>query len=135
MSSLFVLDCAYIYQPETNTHRCPAGEQLIWRYTTVENGLTLSRYWSSNCGACALKSVCTPSKQRRLDEMPDAMRVRRSIVEHVFGTIKHWMGRDDFLTRRRPKVATEMSLHVLAYNLKRAVAVLGTSALTAAIRG
>jgi transposase len=151
VSSLFVLDCAYIYQPETNTHRCPAGEQLIWRYTTVENGLTLSRYWSSNCGACALKAICTPSKQRRitrweheavidamqrrLDEMPDAMRVRRSIVEHVFGTIKHWMGRDDFLTRRRPKVATEMSLHVLAYNLKRAVAVLGTSALTAAIRG
>jgi transposase len=83
----------FIYQPESNTYRCPAGEQLIWRYTTVENGLTLSRYWSSNCGACALKSVCTPSKQRRLDEMPDAMRVRRSIVEHVFGTIKHWMGR------------------------------------------
>src|SRR5215467_6609832 len=87
----------FIYQPETDTYRCPAGEQLIWRFTTVENGLKLSRYWSSNCGTCAMKAKCTPSKQRRitrweheavievmqrrLDEMPNAMRVRRSIVE------------------------------------------------------
>jgi transposase len=141
----------FIYRSETDTYRCPAGEQLIWRYTTVENGLTLSRYWSSNCGACAMKAMCTPSKQRRitrweheaviegmqrrLDEMPNAMRVRRSIVEHVFGTIKDWMGRDHFRTRRLANVATEMSLHVLAYNLKRAVAVLGAPALMAAIRG
>src|ERR1700730_11145921 len=48
----------FIYQPESNTYRCPAGEQLIWRYTTVEQGLTLSRYWSSNCGACAMKAKC-----------------------------------------------------------------------------
>jgi transposase len=141
----------FIYQSDTDTYRCPAGEQLIWRFTTVENGLKLSRYWSSNCGTCAMKAKCTPSKQRRisrweheavieamqrrLDEMPNAMRVRRSIVEHVFGTIKDWMGRGHFLTRKLANVATEMSLHVLAYNLKRAVAVLGTSALMAAIRG
>jgi transposase len=141
----------FIYQPETDTYRCPAGEQLIWRYSTVEHGLTLSRYWSSNCGTCAMKAMCTPSKQRRitrweheavieamqrrLDEMPDAMRVRRSVVEHVFGTIKDWMGRDHFRTRRLPNVRTEMSLHVLAYNLKRAVAVLGTPALVTAMRG
>ena len=67
--------------------------------------------------------------------MPDAMRVRRSIVEHVFGTIKDWMGRAHFRTRKLANVTTEMSLHVLAYNLKRAVAVLGASALIAAIRG
>jgi hypothetical protein len=73
--------------------------------------------------------------QRRLDEMPNAMRVRRSIVEHVFGTIKDWMGRGHFLTRQLANVATEMTLHVLAYNVKRAVAVLGTPALMAAIRG
>ena len=73
--------------------------------------------------------------QRRLDEMPNAMRIRRSIVEHVFGTIKGWMGRAHFRTRRLANVATEMSLHVLAYHLKRAVAVLGTSALIAAMRG
>jgi hypothetical protein len=63
------------------------------------------------------------------------MRVRRSIVEHVFGTIKDWMGRTHFRTRKLANVATEMSLHVLAYNLKRAAAVLGTSALIAAMRG
>ena len=141
----------FIYQPETDTYRCPAGEQLIWRFTTVEHGLTLSRYWSSNCGACAMKTKCTPSKQRRitrweheavieamqrrLDEMPDAMRMRRSIVEHVFGTIKDWMGRDHFRTRRLANVGAEMSLHILAYNLKRAVAVLGTPALVTAMRG
>ena len=71
---------------------------------------------------------------RRLDEMPDAMRVRHSIVEHVFGTIKDRMGRDHFRTRRLVNLATEMSLHVLAYNLKRAVAVFGAPALVAAMR-
>jgi transposase len=141
----------FIYQPETDTYRCPAGEQLIWRYTNVEHGLTLNRYWSNNCGACAIKARCTPSRerritrweheavieamQRRLDEMPHAMRVRRSVVEHVFGTIKDWMGRGHFRTRRLVNVGTEMSLYVLAYNLKRAIAVLGVPALVAAIRG
>ena len=56
-------------------------------------------------------------------------------VEHVFGTIKDWMGRAHFRTRRPAKVATEMSLHILAYNLKRAIAVLGTPTLIAAMRG
>jgi len=73
--------------------------------------------------------------QARLDRMPDAMRTRRSLVEHPFGTIKGWMGRDHFRTRRLANVRTEMSLHVLAYNLKRAVAVLGTPALMTAMRG
>ena len=67
--------------------------------------------------------------------MPNAMRVRRSIVEHVFGTIKDWMARDHFRTRRLAKVATEMSLYVLAYKLKQAVAVLGIPVLIAAMRG
>lgn len=141
----------FVYHPATDTYRCPAGEQLIWRYSNVEHGLRLSRYWSSNCGACAMKAMCTPARerritrweheavieamQRRLDEMPDAMRLRRSLIEHVFGTIKDWMGRAHFRTRRLANVATEMSLHVLAYNLKRAVAVLGTPELVSAIRG
>jgi hypothetical protein len=73
--------------------------------------------------------------QARLDRMPDAMRTRRSLVEHPFGTINSWMGRDHFRTRRLANVRTEMSLHVLAYNLKRAVAVLGTPALMTAMRG
>jgi hypothetical protein len=99
-----------------------------------------------------MKAMCTPSKQRRitrweheavieamqrrLDEMRNAMRVRRSLVlvEHVFGTIKDWMGRDHFRTRRLAQVGTEMSLHILAYNLKQAIAVLGTPVLIAAMR-
>jgi hypothetical protein len=89
----------FIYQSATNTYRCPAGEQLIWRYTTVEKGLTLGRYWSSNCSTCAMKARCTPSKQRRitrweheavieamqrrLDKMPNAMRIRRSCLLQI----------------------------------------------------
>lgn len=67
--------------------------------------------------------------------MPNAMRIRRRTVEHVFGTIKDWMGRSHFKTRRLPNVGTEMSLHVLAYNMKRAIALLGTIRLMAAMRG
>ena len=71
--------------------------------------------------------------QRRLDEYPDAMRVRRQTVEHTFGTLKAWMGYTHFLTRTLPRVATEMSLQVLAYNMKRAINLLGTRALLQAI--
>ena len=63
--------------------------------------------------------------QQRLDQMPDAMAVRRRTVEHVFGTLKHWMGYTHFLTKRLPNVSTEMSLNVLAYNLKRVLCILG----------
>ena len=67
--------------------------------------------------------------QRRLDQRPDAMRVRRRTAEHPFGTIKAWMGATHFLTRTLKRVGTEMSLHVLAYNLKRVIAIVGAVAL------
>ena len=63
--------------------------------------------------------------QRRLDKQPQAMTIRRRTVEHVFGTLKHWMGSTHFLTRTLPNVGTEMSLHVLAYGLKRVTRILG----------
>ena len=63
--------------------------------------------------------------KRRLDKMPDTMTIRRRTVEHVFGTFKSWMGYTRFLTRRLDNVRTEVSLHVLAYNLRRLIAVLG----------
>jgi transposase len=72
--------------------------------------------------------------QARLERMPQAMRVRRRTVEHVFGTIKDWMGRSHFKTRTLKRVETEMSLHVLAYNMKRAIAVLGTKKLIGAMQ-
>jgi transposase len=141
----------FVYQPDSDTYRCPAGDTLIWRYRNVEHGMTLNRYWSSNCGACALKPNCTPAPERRvtrweheavmeamqarLDRMPGAMRIRRRTVEHVFGTLKDWMGRSHFKMRRLKNVATEASLHILAYNIKRAIALVGTTGLIAAMQG
>lgn len=56
----------FIYDAAKNEYRCPAGESLIWRYSSVEKGLKLHRYWSSRCQGCALKEHCTPSRQRRV---------------------------------------------------------------------
>ena len=139
----------FIYDTQKNEYRCPAGQRLIWRYTTIEDGLTLHRHWSSHCQTCPLKERCTPSKQRRitrwedeavldtmqsrLDRFPEAMRLRRQTVEHPFGTIKLWMGSAHFLMKTLKKVATEMSLHVLAYNLKRVMKILGIDALMQAM--
>ena len=72
--------------------------------------------------------------QERLDAQPETMRVRSQTVEHPFGTLKAWMGATHFLTRTLPRVRTEMSLHVLAYNLKRMLAILGAQPLLAALR-
>jgi hypothetical protein len=72
--------------------------------------------------------------QLRLDRRPEMMRVRRQTVEHPFGTIKSWMGWTHFLTKTLPRVRTEMSLHVLAYNLKRVMRILGIGEMLAAIR-
>lgn len=140
---------AFIYDAAKNEYIYPAGEALIWRFSSVEKGLTLHRYWSSNCQGCVLKSKCTPSKQRRvrrweheavLEEMqnrlsnaPDMMRVRKRTVEHPFGTLKQWMGATHFLTRKLNGVSAEMSLNVLAYNLKRVMKILGTSSLMKAL--
>lgn len=72
--------------------------------------------------------------QDRLDRMPTAMRVRRQTVEHTFGTLKAWMGATHFLTKTLPRVSTEMSLHVLAYNLKRVMKIIGIQPLMLAMR-
>ncbi len=139
----------FIYNTETNEYKCPAGQRLIWRFTSVEKGLKLHRYWSSNCQTCELKAQCTPSPQRRvrrwehesvlenmqqrLDQAPEMMRIRKQTVEHPFGTLKAWMGATHFLTKTLPRVSTEMSLHVLAYNMKRVIKILGSAALMEAI--
>jgi transposase len=140
----------FIYEQEKDEYRCPAGEQLIKRFTTLENGMTLHVYWSSACPKCPIKAQCTASPyrrvrrweheaiieamQERLDRNPDTMKLRRQTVEHPFGTLKAWMGATHFLTRTLPRVSTEMSLHVLAYNMKRVMKILGTGALMEAIR-
>lgn len=141
----------FVYKAEDDTYRCPAGETLTWRYTSVENGMNIQTYWTTKCADCPLKARCTTSKQSRrirrweheavidavqarLDRNPDAMRVRRATVEHPFGTLKAWMGATHFKMRTLDKVKTEMSLHVLAYNLKRLIRIMGPGPLMAAMR-
>jgi transposase len=141
----------FVYDAADDVYRCPAGERLTYRYTWEENGKMLRRYWTSTCGQCPLKAQCTPGRQRRisrweheavleavqarLDKNPDAMRVRRSTAEHPFGTIKGWMGWTHFLTMTLPRVATEMALNVLAYNMKRVMAIVGVRRLMEVVRG
>ena len=140
----------FVYNAENNEYRCPAGQSLIYRYTNDEAGLRTHAYWSSNCQQCAIKAQCTnlsyrrvrrwehegivDAMQRRLDREPDKMRVRRQTVEHPFGTIKFWMGAVHFLMKTLARVRTEMSLHVLAYNLKRVMRLLGIGATIAAMK-
>jgi transposase len=140
----------FVYLAEEDVYRCPAGERLKYYYTNVENGLNLRRYWTNACRTCALKSRCTTAVQRRitrwehehvleavqrrLDENPQAMRQRRETVEHPFGTIKARMGATHFLMKTLPRVAAEMALHVLAYNLTRVMNIIGPGRLIAAIR-
>ena len=140
----------FIYIVQDDEYQCPAGERAIHRYVTVERGLTLNTYWPSACPTCPIKQQCTTSNyrrirrwehedvlermQHRLDRKPDAMTLRRRTVEHVFGTLKYWMGSTHFLTRTLEHVSTEMSLHVLAYNLKRLISMLGIVGLMKGIR-
>ena len=72
--------------------------------------------------------------QKRLDLLPNAMGIRRRTVEHVFGTLKSWMGSTHFLTKTLKNVRTKMSLCVLAYNMKRMIQIMGIEPLIAAIR-
>jgi transposase len=139
----------FLYVPKLDAYRCPAGEYAIWRCKSVEHGMTIHRYWSSACPRCELRPKCTTSQERRisrweheqvldkmqarLDRDPSRMQLRRQTAEHPFGTIKSWMGATHFLSRTLPKVAAEMSLHVLAYNLKRVMRIMGNGPLIEAL--
>jgi transposase len=137
------------YQADDDEYECPAGQRLIYRFTRTEKGKQIRRYWSSACTTCPIKAKCTTGDYRRvsrwvhetvveraqarLDSAPDIMRVRRATVEHPFGTIKSWMGSTHFSMKTLSRVSTEMSLHVLAYNMKRAINLVGTRQLMATI--
>jgi len=140
----------FIYEPEHNQYRCPAGEAMKWRFTIEEKGKTMHKYWSSYCPKCAIKDQCTTNKWRRIDRWehediidameaelekePNKMGIRRQTVEHPYGTLKHWMGSTHFLTKKLKGVSTEMSLHVLAYNLKRVMNIIGIKPLMKAVQ-
>ena len=139
----------FVYLPEEDVYRCPAGEHLKYHFTATEHGQQLRRYWTNACRTCAIKDQCTTGNERRitrwehehvveavqkrLDANPQAMRQRRETVEHPFGTMKARMGATHFLTKTLPKVATEMALSVLAYNLTRVINIIGVKPLVAAM--
>ena len=138
-----------VYVAAGDVYICPARERLTYRFTGEEDGKMIRRYWTSSCKTCALKTKRTTDPERRiarweheavletvqarLDHHPETMAVRRSTAEHPFGTIKCWMGATHFLTKRLPKVATEMAFNVLAYNTKRVMAILGVAGLLEAL--
>ena len=141
----------FVYLTADETYRCPAGEILTYRFTTEDRGQKLRKYMTNACGMCALKAQCTKAKRRvitrweheeiielvqeRLDKNPDAMRTRRETVEHPFGTLKMRMGATHFLCKTLPKVATEMALCVLTYNLTRVINIVGVEKLLEAVQG
>lgn len=140
----------FIYQPEQDEYQCPAGERAIYRFSGEEKGKIIRRYWSSACVNCLMKPQCTTGKNRRIsrweheaildvvdariDLEPERMATRRNTVEHPFGTLKCWMGYTHFQTRTLERVSAEMSLHVLAYNLKRVMSIMGIGSLIEAIQ-
>ena len=140
----------FVYLPDENAYRCPAGEHLTWHCDTTEHGKMKHVYWTTACAECPLREKCTTGKERRikrwehegvvdeaqrsLDLDPEKMAVRRCTAEHPFGTLKSWMGATHFLTRTKERVSAEMSLHVLAYNMKRMIKIMGIGPLLEAIR-
>jgi hypothetical protein len=140
----------FIYIARDDEYQCPAGQRLRRHHSSVENGLRLDTYYTSACSKCSIKAQCTTGQERRvrrweheavletmqarLDRKPDAMKIRRRTIEHVFGTLKHWMGSAHFLMKTLAHVPTEISLHALAYNLKRVISVLGIAKTMKAMR-
>ena len=141
----------FIYLAQSNEYLCPAGERAPWRFRVVEHGMVFDKYWSSACPSCAMRPRCTTGDnrriarwehedvlermQRRINTWPDVAMIWRCTVEHPFGTLKAWMGATHFLTKTLPKVQTEMSLHVLAYNMKRMMNIMGIKRMIAAMTG
>jgi transposase len=140
----------FVYDADKDAYLCPAGERLTYHYTNEEAGKKLRNYWTNVCGDCPVKAKCTTGKERRirrwehegilervqkrLDDDPRKIPLRSTTVEHPFGTIKAWMGATHFKMKTMKHVATEMALHVLAYNMMRVMAILGVSTLVRAMR-
>ncbi len=140
----------FIYKSDIDEYECPAGEHVIYRFSTQEKGKTIRCYWSSTCVNCLMKPQCTTAKHRRIsrweheavldvvdartEREPERMAARRNTVEHPYGTIKLWMGYTHFQMRTLERVSAEMSLHVLAYNLKRVMNIMGIGTLIEVIQ-
>jgi len=140
----------FLYDRTRDVYRCPAGQTLTYRTTTVELGRTIKNYRTSACGRCALRPRCTRNQdgrkltrwvdehlledmEQRLQQQPERLSQRKVLAEHPFGTMKRAMDQGYFLLKGLTKVRGEFSLTVLAYNLKRVINLLGVPQLLAAV--
>ncbi|MBI2351816.1 MAG: IS1182 family transposase [Deltaproteobacteria bacterium] len=140
----------FVYDPKQDCYRCPAGERLRYHFDSEELGRKIRYYWTTACNTCEIKARCTRNKGFRritrwvhediLEQMEERvkanwelMKKRKQIVEHPFGTIKFWNDQRHFLMRRLEKVKAEFSLSTLAYNIKRAINLVGVAKLVAAV--
>jgi transposase len=140
----------FVYDGDRDAYRCPAGKWLTYHFTSELDGKMMRSYWTTACESCAIKHRCTTGKERRvrrwehedilervqkrLDDDPSKIPLRSKTVEHPFGTIKAWMGATHFKMKTLRHVATEMALHVLAYNMTRVIAIFGVRGLVQAMR-
>jgi transposase len=140
----------FVYEADADRYRCPAGERLEFRFESQKDGRKFRYYWTTACPSCALKSKCTTDPRfhrikrweheaileriaERVRYNPQIMKLRQQIVEHPFGTMKFWNDQRHFLLKGLEKVRGEFSLSTLAYDIKRAINVLGVKALIAAL--
>jgi transposase len=141
----------FIYEPDKDCYRCPAGKELSYRYQSLEQGRQMRTYQISGCKSCELRSGCSINKKgiraikrwvneaimeamaRRIAEHPEKVELRKCLVEHPFGTIKRAMNQGYFLMRGLSKVGAETSLTILAYNLKRVINILGVRKMMEAV--
>lgn len=148
MEGIFPLE-RFAYDAAQDEYECPAGQRL--RFRVLDQARQLRCYWTEACQSCPLKSQCTTGKGprkikrpvgqdaaermfKRVQQQPEFLKLRKQLVEHPFGTIKRWMKQDHFLMRGCEKVSGETSLTFLAYNLKRAVSLVGVKALIAGLQ-
>jgi len=141
----------FIYEPEKDCYRCPAGKELSYRFNSVEQGRAVRCYEIFGCNRCELKSKCSINKRGRrritrwvdeaileamacrVAELPEKVELRKCLAEHPFGTIKRVMNQGYFLMRGLTKVGAETSLTILAYNLKRVINILGVRTMVEAL--
>jgi hypothetical protein len=140
----------FVYEADTDCYRCPAKERLDFRFQTEERDQRFRYYWTTACPGCALKSQCTSDPrfhriqrweheailerlEQRVKANPMVLKLRQQLVEHPFGTIKFWNDQRHFLMRGLDKVKAEFSLSTLAYNIKRALNIVGVKGLLAAL--
>lgn len=141
----------FLYEPQKDCYRCPAGKELSYRYQSLEQGRQMRTYQISGCKSCELKSKCSINQKgiraikrwvdeaimeamaRRIAENPEKVELRKCLVEHPFGTIKRAMNQGYFLMRGLSKVGAETSLTILAYNLRRVMNILGVRKMMEAV--